>query len=173
MARSLILGVIDFHIIVGIILPEDFPLRLKIIKTFITQKAIVYHANNLFALRKYFLRMTHDNIKIGISREATDIGVSGKELLIRILNTEKHDRNLQRQRISTGKKGIESLIARCDNQIGLPLTSAFAETVHYHFLRLKCPKISVQIFCRNIHLHPTFPETFHQTLIKVIMPRSL
>ena len=129
-----------------------------------------YH---FFPLGKYLLRLTQYDIKIRIGSEPANIGMSSNQLHIRILNAEKHDRYLQRQRISTGKKSIESFITCCYNQIGLPVTGTLTKTTHNYFLGVECPKIGIKILRCYIHLQATFFKSFDQPLIKVAMPRSL
>ena len=169
----MILGIIDFHSIIRIVFLKDFPLFFKIFKAFVTQKAVIYHTYHFFPLGKYLLRLTQYDIKIRISSEPANIGMSSNQLHIRILNAEKHDRYLQRQRISTGKKSIESFITCCYNQIGLPVTSTLTKTTHNYFLGVECPKIGIKILRCYIHLQATFFKSFDQPLIKVAMPRSL
>ena len=173
MAGCLILCVIYLHVIIGIIFLKDFPFLLKILQSLVTQKTIINHTNNLFAFGKQSLCLPQNNIKIRIDRISADIGMSGKQLLIRILNTKKYNRYLQGQRVSTRKERIESLITGCHNQIGLPVTSTLTETTHNDFLRSECPKIRIQIFSRYIHFQSIIFKAFHQTLVQIAMPRSL
>ena len=48
MTGRMILGIIDFHIIIRIIFLKDVPLLLKVIKPPCTQKTIVYHTKHFF-----------------------------------------------------------------------------------------------------------------------------
>ena len=99
--------------------------------------------------------------------------MSGNQLRIGILNTEKHHRNLQRQRISTRKKGIKSFITRSYNQICLPVAGTLTKTTHDYLLGIECPKIRIKIFRCYVHLQTTLFKPFSQALIKVTVPRSL